>query len=59
MIAAILIIKSDFIKNEEELRHIIAEQEKIRQEFEEKERIDKEKTTENNKEEVENDKFER
>lgn len=59
MIAAILIIKSDFIKNEEELRYIIAEQEKIRQEFEEKERIDKEKTTENNKEEVEKDKFER
>lgn len=46
MIAATLIIKSDFIKNEQELIHIIAEQEKIRQEFEEKERLEKEKNSE-------------
>lgn len=46
MLAAILIIKSDFIKNEQQLKHIIAEQEKIRQEFEEKERIEKENSAE-------------
>lgn len=51
MLAAIMIIKTDFIKNEQELMEIVAEQEKIRKEFEEKERIEKEKIEENNKKE--------
>lgn len=51
MLAAIMIIKTDFIKNEQELMEIVAEQEKIRREFEEKEGIEKEKTEENSKKE--------
>ena len=58
MIAAILIIKSDFIKNEQELMHIIAEQEKIRQEFEEKERLDREEKNSDSKNDVERKKDE-
>lgn len=40
-IAAIMIIKSELIKNEQEVMHIISEQEKNKQEFEEKEKNEK------------------
>jgi len=60
IITAILMIKSDFIKNEKELTRILQEQEKIRQELErqkqeEKEKQDKEEQKRKDKEKEEED----
>ena len=62
IITAILMIKSDFIKNEKELTRILQEQEKIRQELErqkQQENEEKQKEEQRNKDKEEQNKKEK